>query len=281
MQLLSSLLGLTDSALGERLGVFIAIIFFSWYGTKKETTDKPKRLTQLSPQSASVAIAKVQPPVSPSPIDPNKQIAEFLGVQHGLDTSTPEDLVHWVVHLAEKMGQLFGAIIVDQFPVSETVERAVGIVHFEFAKYGRLFLMASAKCNLTQHGGTSFSQQALALLNSTVTLQRKRDVMKMRDTVRDMSIELRRPDDPSWQTTIKVLEDGIARDYSLFDKCEITPATETHDAKHPCLALAVYIAETFYPPAQRAGVARCVHAESAEVQRQFFSYIFSYPVKDA
>ena len=179
------------------------------------------------------------------------------------------------------MGQFLGAIIVDQFPVSGTIERQIGIVHFEFAKYARLFLTASARCNLTQYKGTLFSQQALNLLISTVALQQKRDVMAMRDTVRDMSIELHRPNDPSWQTTTTALEEGIARDYSLFDNCEITPSMETHDAKHPCLALAVYMAETFYPPAQRAGVARCVHDESAEVQRQFFSYIFSYPVKGA
>ncbi len=209
-------------------------------------------------------------------------MSEYLGVQDGLDTSTPANLVNWIVHLSEKMGLLWARIICDQHPISKEIEDRFGVVHVEISIYTRLFLVAVARCKLMGSNVNSpYNQQALTLLNSTLALQQKRDELKVRDIVRGMSLQVGSHGHPQWQTVIMSQDAKIARDYALFGGCEIKPPAETDLSKHPYWRLAAFISETFYPPEQRDEIRNFLFMDSGRHLIDYLNHLFGDAVKSA
>ncbi|HEY2587686.1 MAG TPA: hypothetical protein VGI81_18210 [Tepidisphaeraceae bacterium] len=176
-------------------------------------------------------------------------VLKFLGITGDVDTSTPERLAGWVLHIAERMGLVLARQICDRHPTAQVHGSDKGdwaVMSF----YTRHYYTAIARELLAKKPHGLLCRDALALVISHTRLEREQRARELQAEIAELS--------SAWATLAPEVAERMrarveaqnASDFSVFEGSSMSALPgKLADTPHGRLANA--LVGTFYAPSQR------------------------------
>lgn len=195
---------------------------------------------------------------------------QFLGVTGDVDTSTPEKLADWILHLASRCGLLLAWQICEQHPTA-AIHGSLDADRIVMNFYTRHYYISIACELLGRKSEEDFCRAALALIEGSVRLERGQRARELHTELSELGAE--------WAKTLPEIaakvhadaENENARDFAIFQRCSLY-SPEPGDTPHGRIANAVV--GMFYAPKKRQSAGESIFLLALRSSIWFMKFAF-------